>query len=162
MAKTASKREAAKSSDKELQKQVVSKLKGGAKLAEVASELKITPGKAAFLRMCAEVKSADRITADDDKALAKKVATARKEGNSWGRIAARAGIPEGKVKRMYEQATGKSAGSARLAGKGGRQPAKAKVTMRKRGATSKKAAGRKAGRKRGGKKAEKVNPSTAA
>lgn len=94
--------------DKALTKKVQDLRKKDVKWADIGKRLKITPGKAQFLFMVANVKPADRITAQNEKALAKKIVTARdKDKLSWGQIAARTGEPEGKVKKLYDDAGGK-------------------------------------------------------
>jgi hypothetical protein len=76
---------------------------GDEKLAAVAKELKITPGKAAFLIMQHRVSQAEvpSITGKDDEALVKAINDARlkaDEFSSWGWLAARSGKAESWIK----------------------------------------------------------------
>lgn len=106
----------------DLSSQVVDLRNADTSWAEISEQLGIGQGKAAFLYMCATVAPKDRIVAKDEDTLSAKIVEARDEHQlSWGQIAARASIPEGKVKHLYETASGTSTLGLRI-GKGGRHP----------------------------------------
>jgi AraC-like DNA-binding protein len=120
-----------------------------AKWGEIAEQLEITPGKAMFLYMQAEVAGnpKSKITFKDDEDLAAKVVAARTEEMlSWGQIAARAGVSEGKLKRLFATAAEEIAVGHRI-GKGGRfpkgvePPPKPEKATKATSTTTKKAAG---------------------
>lgn len=129
------------------------------KWSEIGEQLGITPGKAQFLVMCSEVKPKDKIKFTSDEELGEKVVAARDEELlSWGLIAARSGVSEGKIKRLYEEAGGKgpqNVASAR-AGDGEATPRKAKGKGKAKAAKGKVARKGKGKRKGKGRK----NPST--
>ena len=112
--------------------------------AEISEQLGIGQGKAMLLHMYASVAEEDRITANNDEQLAKKIAKARESGLSWGQIMARTGLGEGKCRSLFESATGESSLGNRI-GKGGRYPSDAeRPAPAKKAATAKKGAGKKA------------------
>jgi hypothetical protein len=96
--------------------------------AEIADELEIQPGKAMFLHMAAHVSPKDRIKGTDEEISAKIVELRNGDpdndvkGLSWGQLMARSGLSEGKVRKIYEDASGTPARGNRI-GKGGRFPA---------------------------------------
>lgn len=92
------------------------------KWGEIAEELEVSVGKVMFLYECSKVKPKDRIKYEDDDDLAKQIVAARKEGQAWGTIMARAQIGEGKARSLYTQATGEDTKGLRV-GKGGRPAA---------------------------------------
>lgn len=107
----------------ELTAKVVEMREGGSKWGEIAEALDITPGKAMFLEMKAQVadnpKLAIKFSGDED--LTTKVIAARNDDMlSWGQISARTGVSEGKLKKLWE--AGGGAKGHRI-GKGGRFPA---------------------------------------
>lgn len=90
--------------------------------AEIAEELGLNQGRCMSLYMTASVKPKDRIKFDDDDDLAKQVVRLReKDLLSWGLISARSGVGEGKLKRLFEEASGTPALGHRI-GRGGRFP----------------------------------------
>lgn len=93
----------------------------GSKWAEISSEVGVSQGKAMLAYMFVTTDDKDRIKFKTDDDLAVKVVKARESGMSWGTIAARAGTPESKVRRMFEVSTGQSTAGHRV-GKGGRHP----------------------------------------
>jgi hypothetical protein len=95
----------------------VVKLRGneGLKWDEIATRLNLAPGKAMYAYM---VGTATPMKTVNPAAIVK----AREAGESWGIISARASLPEGRVRKMFEEATGKSALGDRSIGKGGRPP----------------------------------------
>lgn len=120
--KAPAKKVAASSGDAALGKQIASMRDEGQSWADIADTLEIKPGKAMFLHMCATVKPSEKITFKDDADLAKKVVAARdKENLSWGTIMARTGLSGGKLRQLYEEASGTSTLGQRI-GKGGRPP----------------------------------------
>lgn len=79
----------------------------GKTLGQIAKELGTTSGRVAFIEMCATVTDAERITYKGDEDLGTKIVQARDTQNlSWGMIAARTGVAEGRVKRLYEATSG--------------------------------------------------------
>jgi len=130
---------------KDLSKQAV-KLRDseGRPWHEVASELGTSTGKAILAYEFGKVKPADRVTAPNEAAMGKKVATMRdKDGLSWGRIQARTDLGEQTLRRLYTEATGKDTLGNRI-GKGGRYPGQSGKTPRK-ASGAKKAPAKKAG-----------------
>jgi hypothetical protein len=108
----------------ELTEKVLEMRADGKKWQEIADELTITPGKAMFLDMKAQVASSPKlkITWTDEDDLAEKVVNARTEDQlSWGQISARTGLGEGKLKKVFSSAAGDIAHGHRI-GKGGRFP----------------------------------------
>lgn len=116
------------------------------KWSEIADELDCTAGKAILAYDIVNMPAKDKIKAKDEDELAAAIVSARDDDqNSWGRISARAGIPESRVRKIYEDATGNSSRGLRI-GKGGRYvgdenpnpPAeKVKGTAKKAGAAKK-------------------------
>lgn len=79
----------------------------GKNYTQIAKELGTTSGRVKFIEMCATVTDAERITFESDQDLGAKIVQARDTGHlSWGVIAARTGVPEGRVKRLYETTSG--------------------------------------------------------
>ena len=113
-------RDARVARDKQLATQVVERRKSGEKYGPIAADLGITVGKAIFLYECATVAPKDKIRFTDTDELGEKIVAARNAGVSWGRISARTGVPEGRVRSTWENATGKSAMGESI-GKGGRK-----------------------------------------
>lgn len=80
----------------------------GSSWSQIAEELSITPGKAQFLMMLHKVAEGEvpKITFRNDGELTTKAAAARRkadEFSSWGWIAARTGVSEGKLKGLLEE-----------------------------------------------------------
>lgn len=75
---------------------------------ELASQLGIDPGLARLLYMTAKVKPKDRIKGDEDEVAAGIVEARDELQQAWGLIAARARLPESKVRRIYKETTGNS------------------------------------------------------
>lgn len=106
-----SKREAQQAKNAELRDKVVSMRADDAKWSEIATKLHITSGKAQFLFMqhCVaegEV-SAIRFKQGDEASLIAGIRKAREANDahsSWGWIAARTGVSEGKIKSLAEEA----------------------------------------------------------
>lgn len=71
-------------------------------------------GKLMFLRSVGEVEDKDRIKFRSEEDLPAKIQAARDENVSWGLIAARTGLPESKIRSIYEAEYGE--GSSKLAG----------------------------------------------
>lgn len=83
-------------------------VKGDESVGDVARDLKITAGKAAFLIMQHRVATGDvpELKATDDETATKNILAARAKADefaSWGWIAARTGLPESKVKLLAEK-----------------------------------------------------------
>lgn len=109
--------------DEALTKKVLALRAKDKKWSDIADQLGITPGKAQFLVMVSEVRPKDRIKFSDDEELADAVVTARDDDLlSWGLIAARSGVSEGKIKRLYEEAGGKGPQNVASARKGDDEP----------------------------------------
>ena len=103
-----SKRELQKERDAEFTAHIVEARENGEKWGEIASELSITPGKAQFLMMLHLVETGEvsAFEFDNDEELTeviKEARTAADEYSSWGWIAARTGVSEGKIKRLAEE-----------------------------------------------------------
>lgn len=95
----------------------------GMNWADIAEKLKVHPGKAMLAYLVVNVKPSERIKGKDDKELAKAIVAARdKEKLSWGVIAARADIPESRVRSLYRSVKGDDADRGNRIGKGGRYP----------------------------------------
>lgn len=116
---------------------------------EIAKELECQQGKAMMAYMVGTIPPKERIKGKTDEEIAEGIVAARDEDlNSWGRIAARAGIAESRVRKIYEETTGTSPRGLRV-GKGGRYPdgekpdapakAPAKKAVAKKAAPAKKA-----------------------
>lgn len=93
----------------------------GEKWAPIAEAMGVSGGKCMLAYMYVTTPEKDRIKFKTDEDLAPKVVKARENELSWGRIAARSGLPESKIKKIWEQTTGKSSKGERI-GKGGRHP----------------------------------------
>lgn len=127
MPKGKSKSKGRKTDTEALTKKVLALRAKDKKWSEIGEQLGITPGKAQFLVMCSEVKPKDRIKFTSDEELAEKVVAARDEQLlSWGQIAARSGVSEGKIKRLYEEGGGTGVQNVASARKGDSEPAKPK------------------------------------
>lgn len=150
-----------KHNDEALTKKVLAARDKGKKWSEIGEALGITPGKAQFLAMCSEVKPKDKIKFTSDEDLAAKVVKARdKDLLSWGLIAARSGVSEGKIKRLYAEHGGTGVQNVASARKGDDTPAKSKGKGKGRKAKAAKAGVARKGKGRRGKKGKgKKNPS---
>lgn len=145
--------------DEALTKKVLAGRAKDKKWSDIGEELGITPGKAQFLVMVSEVKPKDKIKFTSDEELAEKVIAARDTDLlSWGLIAARSGVSEGKIKRLYEEGGGKGPQNVASARKDDGD-----TTPRKSSKAKGKGKAAKAGRKgRKGRKGKgRKNPSTA-
>lgn len=89
--------------DTKLVEQVTRRRTEGESITAIAKALKLSTGKAAMAEL---VGTTERVTIDDPAKLARAVAKARKEGKSWGWLAARFGITEGTARAAYTAATG--------------------------------------------------------
>lgn len=118
-APTGAQRDARAKADADMGATIVKRRDNGDKYAVIASDLGITVGKAIFLYECATVAPKDKIKFTSET-LGAKIDEARDEGLSWGRISARTGVPEGRVRSTWEKHTGKSARGESI-GKGGRK-----------------------------------------
>lgn len=124
-----------------IQADVVKMREDGKKWGEIAEALDITPGKAMFLEMKAQVadnpKLAIKFSGDED--LTEKVLAARNDDMlSWGQISARTGVSEGKLKKLWEAGGGSK---GHRIGKGGRFPAGAERPEKATKQTTKKSTG---------------------
>lgn len=107
--------------DPDFQEKVV-ELRDGQEMkwSEIADELNCTAGKAILAYEIVNMPAKDKIKTKDEDELAAAIVAARDDDqDSWGRISARAGIPESKVRKIYEDTTGNSSRGLRI-GKGGR------------------------------------------
>jgi cyanate lyase len=148
-----SSRELAHKRDLELAPKVLQMRNDGKSWSDIKAKLGVDQPKGQVLIKMASVKPKDRIKADNEKDLAKKVVAARKSGLSWADIAVRAGITMGKVKTLFEQGGGGSAADSRVT-RVAEPKAKAKQPARQRGAQAKgKPAGKTKNRRRGAKEA---------
>lgn len=125
------KREAIRDRDAKTMEKVVEMRGKDKSWSDIGTKLSITPGKAQFLFMVSEVKPSEKIKDGTDAQLGKAIAALRKQGLSWGQIAARTyhlGIAEGRVKALAEKAGVKVSGTnvaKERAGSSGRKAAKA-------------------------------------
>jgi hypothetical protein len=79
----------------------------GMSMADAAAKLGIAPALAKRLYLKATTNPTDRIVGTD-KELGKKIAALRdKENVAWPKIRARSGLAPGKMRQLYEEATGK-------------------------------------------------------
>lgn len=99
-------------------KQVVKLRDSGSKFDEIGEAVGITPGRAIFLYDQATLPDAERIKFKSDEDLGGKLLKLRGT-MSWGKLSARTGVSEPKLKRLFEEAGGEA--NSRL-GKGGRHP----------------------------------------
>jgi len=111
-----SKRELAKARDAELTTQIVASRDAGEKWGEIASAHSITPGKAQFLYMlhCVAEGDVPSIKHRNETELVNGIRKARDAHDtysSWGWIAARTGVSEGKIKALATEAGMDVAGS---------------------------------------------------
>lgn len=106
----------------ELTPQIVEARESGEKWNEIAERLGIAEGLAMQLFNNDQVKPKDRIKGDEDEVAAGIVSARNDDQQSWGLIAARAGMPESRVRKIYRDTTGDSDKGNRI-GKGGRYPA---------------------------------------
>lgn len=166
-----SKRELQRERDNDLRAKVVDLREADTSWSEIAEALAITSGKAQFLMMQQQVEDTPKlkIRFKDDETLVAGIVAAREAEDahsSWGWIAARTGISEGKVKALAEEAglavSGSNIAVARAETNGGgkkadtktrKQATTTKTTTTKKGAVSAKTA---AARKRAAKKAGKT------
>lgn len=90
-------------------KKVAAAVRKGTKMGDIAQELGVTAGRAAYLHMLNEVESGEVgsiSTNGSDEAVAKRIIAARDKQDahsSWGWISARTGMPEVKVKKLAEE-----------------------------------------------------------
>jgi hypothetical protein len=89
--------------DQRLVDQVARRRTDGESLAVIAKALNVSAGKAAMAQLVA---TTPRVAVDDPAKLAREVVKARREGASWGLLAARYGITEGTARAAYEAASG--------------------------------------------------------
>jgi hypothetical protein len=75
----------------------------GESIATIAKALKLSAGKTAMLELIGTVEAT---AIDDAPKLARAVAKARREGKSWGWLAARFRVTEGTCRAAYTAATG--------------------------------------------------------
>lgn len=110
----------------------------GRKWHEIAEAVSIPQGKCILMYEWYKVPAKARVK----NPTAKDIVKFRNEGESWGSISAMTSISESSLRRMYEQATGKSAVGNRI-GKGGRYPSNSEKPVAKK-APAKKAPAKKA------------------
>ena len=95
--------------DAEMTERMLEMRAEGEPWSAIGEELSITPGKAQFLMMLHRVDTGDvkPLKWTDDESLTEVCQEARAaldEFSSWGWIAARTGVSEGKIKRLLEEA----------------------------------------------------------
>lgn len=86
--------------------------KSWAEIKEMSGGMSL--GKLMFLREVGVVEDKDRIKYRSEDDLPDKIAAAREDNLSWGVIAARAGLPESRIRSLYESKFGE--GSSKMAG----------------------------------------------
>lgn len=106
---------------KDVGDQIVALKEQGKTWGEISEHVSLPQGKAMFLYEQKTVTPKSRITAKTEDELKQKIAQARTEGQSWGKISARSGKSEGYCKKAFEEVTGNEALGNRI-GKGGRYP----------------------------------------
>lgn len=106
--------------DLKVAKQIAKSRDNGSSWADISEEFEMSTGKAMLYNLYARVDDDDRITGTD-AAVAKAVVKERNAGNSWGVLSARTGLPESRLRKIFEEQTGESARGNRI-GKGGRYP----------------------------------------
>lgn len=167
----ASKREAQRAQNDKLREQVVELRAAEMSWSDIANELSVTPGKAQFLMMQHEVSKNSRLKLrfKDDDELVTRIREAREANDahsSWGWIAARTGVSEGKIKAVAEEAgipvKGTNIAVSRSENNGGGKKADRKTRKQaSTKATGKKSTGTKgkatAARKRAAKRAGKTS-----
>lgn len=165
-----SKRDLQRQRNAELRERVVELREAEASWQEIAEEIESTPGKAQFLFMQHVVSKTPklRIKHSDEDELVAGIVEAREandQHSSWGWIAARTGVSEGKVKALAEEAGIQVAGTnvavARAEANGGGTKADGKTRTQaktgrstKKGATGKAAAAKKRAAKRASRTAD--------
>lgn len=112
-------KEARAARDEGFTKTIVKRRNAGEKWQPIADDLGIAVGKAIFLYEKATSGEDEPISFTTDASLQKAVLKARKDGLSWGKIAARTGVGEGKLKRLALE--GGLEANHRI-GRGGRHP----------------------------------------
>lgn len=90
--------------DDALVKKVKARRAKGESVAAIAKALKVGTGKVGMAEL---IGTNERKTVDDPAALARAIVKDRKQGASWGLLAARYGVTEGTTRAAYEAATGK-------------------------------------------------------
>lgn len=115
-------REARKAENMALAERIVELRENDNNWATISEETGVGQGKAMLLYMYATTEDSDKInlTGNEDKD-GPKIVKAREAGLSWGQIMARTGIGEGKLRALFEAASGESTLGNRV-GKGGRYP----------------------------------------
>lgn len=115
-------REARKAENMALAERIVELRENDNNWATISEETGVGQGKAMLLYMYATTDDADKInlTGNEDKD-GPKIVKARESGLSWGNIMARTGVGEGKLRALFEAASGESTMGNRI-GKGGRYP----------------------------------------
>ncbi len=112
---------------------------GGMKWEDIAKQLGCAPGLCRLMFMWATVPANRRIKGSPE-AVAKAIVEARKNDEAWGFIAARAQMPEAKVRAIFRETTGKSdKESFRVMGNPAR-PVGSKLGIKRAAAIAKKAA----------------------
>ena len=89
---------------------------------EISDKMSKSVGNCMLLFEEATLRPKDKIKAKTDEELSEKIAAARAEGLSWGKIMVRTGLGESRCRTLWEQASGESSMGNRV-GKGGRYPA---------------------------------------
>lgn len=106
------------SRDAALTKDIIRLKKAGSNWKDISDEVGVTQGRAIFLYDAATVSDDEMIAFRSDAELGKKLLKLRAEGGmSWGKIAARTGYAEGKLKKLHADAGG---GAGTRIGRGGR------------------------------------------
>lgn len=90
---------------------------------DIATELGISKGSVMMGALIAKVTPKERVKFKDDEDLGTQIVDLRdNEQVSWGMIAARAQVPESKVRKLYTDTSGVDSKGLRI-GRGGRFPA---------------------------------------
>lgn len=88
---------------------------------EIATEMECQPGKAMLAYLVQTIPARQKIKGSDEDVAQKIVAARDEDQDSWGRISARANLPESRVRKIYTDTSGINSRGLRI-GKGGRFP----------------------------------------
>lgn len=93
--------------DAKLAEEVTRRRADGESITAIAKALKLSGGKTAMALLVGEAQHDTRANLlDDPNKLARGIVKDRKEGKSWGWLAARYGVTEGTCRAAYTAATG--------------------------------------------------------
>jgi hypothetical protein len=88
--------------DAKLVEDVTKRRSGGESISSISKTLKVGAGRVAFYELIA---TTERVQVDDPAKLARSIVKSRKEGKSWGYLAARYGVTEGTCRAAFTAAS---------------------------------------------------------